>query len=500
MTHSIDILKLMKRYFILIALLAATTTTLSAQTFSRRGFSLGADRDTLLYIIASPFDNWFITPSVGLQTFIGNAPDKEACWNRLDYNIRVEVGKWVIPDVSVALRMGLSTVHSQSLHAGNNPLTDYSSPITYQNVATTYYPISAYSFFAQGIVNMDWTNFFSGYERGKRSRFHFNTPLGFGGIILFGKIANQNYVNKVRNNGEKDVELGDLSRNLELAFTAGLLAEYYLSKEVAINASTELLWARGSLDDYNYNLDAKNRRVDFIPSFNIGIRLNLLKNVTKYNPYAKKSSREKVNHEFLAFGTRNTIPNLNSRIERLNSEIDSIQNLSDQRGTNDSMLLVAKNKELQNLQEQLDSVRAASGTPTNVLEELIQVNEILGLPATIVYFQLDRYELDYNGRKRLQNFAKEMNALDDTLEFYIIGAADSATGTPRHNVWLSERRCEAAYNMLVDHFGVNENQLIVVPVGGITDYEPQENNRMAMVILRSPVTEEIVERWLRKKR
>ena len=31
--------------------------SLSAQDFRRRGFAFGADRDTLLYIIASPFDN-----------------------------------------------------------------------------------------------------------------------------------------------------------------------------------------------------------------------------------------------------------------------------------------------------------------------------------------------------------------------------------------------------------------------------------------------------------
>lgn len=489
-----------KHLVILAALLVTTIASVYAQGF-RRGFALGADRDTMLYIIASPFDNWYITPSIGIQTFIGNTPDKEACWNRPDYNLRLEIGKWVIPDVSVALRIGLSTAHSKSIHAGNNPLTDFSSPITYTGVSNTYYPISAYTFLAQGIVNLDWTNFFSGYERGKRTRFHINTPLGFGGIIMFGEIVNPNYVNKVNNNpNEKKVELGDISRNLELSFTAGVMGEYYVSKNLALNASLELLWARGSLDDYNYNLDARNRRVDFMPSFNIGARFNLLKNVTKYNPYAKKSSREKVNHEFLAFGTRNTVSNLTGRIERLNGRIDSMQNLSDKRGAKDSLTIAAMNEELRNLQDQLDSAQAAPRSPVNVLDELIQMNEVLGLPSTIVYFQLDRYELDYNGRKRLQNFAKEMNELDDTLEFFIIGAADSATGTVRHNQWLSERRCEAAYNMLVDHFDVNGNQLIVVPVGGITDYDPQENNRMAMVILRTPTTEEIIERWQRKSR
>ncbi len=137
--------------------------------------------------------------------------------------------------------------------------------------------------------------------------------------------------------------------------------------------------------------------------------------------------------------------------------------------------------------------------PANMLEELIGVNEMLGLPSTIIYYQLDRYEIDFNGRKRLQNFVKDMQMLDDTLEFFLIGAADSLTGSIRHNQWLSERRCEAAYRMMVDHFNANPNQFIIVPVGGIMDYEPQENNRMALIILRTPETEAIVNRWMRMR-
>ena len=52
------------------------------------------------------------------------------------------------------------------------------------------------------------------------------------------------------------------------------------------------------------------------------------------------------------------------------------------------------------------------------------------------------------------------------------------------------------YKRLVDDNKVNKNRLIVTPLGGITDYEPQENNRMGMLILRTPETEEIVNRWL----
>lgn len=473
----------MKKHLVILAILIATASSLSAQNFSRRGFALGADRDTMLYIIASPFDNWYINVGGGIQTFMGNELEASARHNKLNFNLQGEIGKWIIPDVAVSARFSIFNVDGQSQY-GQQPFIDKLNDTPNEN---GYFPFHAYAASLIGYVTLDWTNFLSGYERGKRNKLHIFTPIGLGASVLFGP----------QRNPRGNEELGSFRRNFELAYSGGIGAEYEVTQELALSATIELFGSESTWDWSPY--DNSYSRFDIIPSFNIRARFNLLKNVTKYNPYTKNSSREKVNHEFLSFGTRNTIPGLNGRIERLTHEIDSIQNLSDQRGANDSAMLAGMNKELENLQDRLDSLQSLPYRPINVLDELIQMNEVMGLPSTIVYFQLDRYELDYNGRKRLQNFAKELNALDDTVEFYIVGAADSATGTIRHNLWLSERRCEAAYNMLVDHFGVDGNQLIMVPVGGITDYDPQENNRMAMVILRTPVTEEIIDRWMRKR-
>lgn len=487
-----------------LLLLLTLGANLSAQNFQRRGFALGADRDTMLYIIASPFDNWYIVPGFGVQTFIGNEIVKEARRNKVNYNVHVEVGKWIIPDLAVSVKLSFMNIDGQTNYIGKHPFInsaedecyDHWSPIGKpgSGQAINYYPFHAHALSLMGYVTLDWTNFVKGYEAGRRSHWHIYTPIGLGASMLFGLDRNPN----------NDYEDGSFRRNFELSYAAALGAEYEFSPNFAMNASVELFGSESTWDWSPY--DNAHGIFDVIPSFNIGFKFNLLKNVTKYNPYTKSSAREKVNHEFLAFGTRTTVSNLNGRIDRLNTAIDSIQNLSDTRGRIDSSALAAMSHERDSLQRQLDSAEANGGygyggrMPVNVLEELINANEHLGLPATIVYFQLDRYELDYNGRKRLQNFAREMTDVDDTVEFYIIGAADSATGTPRHNQWLSERRCEAAYNMLVDHFGMDGSQLISIGVGGITDYDPQENNRMAMVIMRSPEVDKILDRWLNRRR
>lgn len=486
----------MKKLLLILAF-TITTTSLAAQDYHWKGFSFGVDRDSLLFLIASPFDNWYVNFSGGVQTFNGNTPDPAAQWNSLNLGARVEVGKWILPDLAFSLRFGAFHTNSKSRHAGNNPWVDLDHPINYANAQNgPYYPISVHGLSAIGIITFDWTNFLSGFEAGRRKHWHIYTPIGMGGIWLYGNAIDQNYINKSKTNGI-DVELGDIIWNKELAFTGGVQVEYIASPTISFNVVAELLGARGSLDDYNYRVDDDQRRADLIPSIYAGVKLNLLKEVKKYNPNTKASHIEKVNHKFLTIGTRGDIERNEAELERLNHEQDSLVNLIvANNGHRDD--LIHKYDSLADILDALNKEIEQTRQPVNVIEELLAFNEKQGLPAVTVYFQLDRYEIDYNGHKRLQNFAIEANQLDDSLVFYVIGAADSATGSIPHNVWLSERRCEVVYNALVNDYGVKAARLITTPVGGITDYEPKENNRMGMVMLRTPETEEIVERWQRR--
>ncbi len=472
----------MKRILILL-LLTVSTLTVSAQNFARRGFALGADRDTLLYIIASPFDNWYLTLGGGVQTFIGNELVASARQNKLNYNVKAEIGKWIIPDVAISLRFSYFDVDGQTQY-GLHPFVDRTQDIANEN---GYYPFHAQAVSIMGYVILDWTNFLSGYEIGRRTHLHVFSPIGLGFSMLHGRQRNP------RGN------VGEFRKNWELCYGGGLGFEYEVSQKLALCLNLEITGSESTWDWSPY--DNSYSRFDIMPSVIVGARFNLLKNVTKYNPYTRESSREKVNHEFLSFGTHKTVSTLTGRIETLYDRLDSIQNMSDIRSQVDSAAIDSITNEITALQMQIDSLESDPNRggghrgPANVIEELINLIPVENIPATIVYFQLDKYDLDFNGRRRLQNFAKELSLMDDTVEFFIIGAADSVTGTIPHNQWLSERRCEAAYRALVNNYNADPNQLIVVPVGGITEYEQEENNRMALVILRTSKTEEIIRRW-----
>lgn len=493
--------KILKALLVTIAIVASATTTLQAQNGPRwRGFSLGVDRGDSLYIIGSPFDNWWLNFAGGVRTYIGNTPDPQGYWNKLNGGARLELGKWIIPDVALSARLDWFHADTKTRFAGNNPWSDVENPIYYDDAEDgPYYPICVGGLAVTGIVTFDWTNFIYGYEEGRHHRWHLYTPFGLGVTWLYGETINQNYVNKT-DASDKPVALGDYVWNKELAFTGGFMAEYILSSHLSMNLDIQAKFARGSLDDHNYNVRSGKRHMDWMPSAYVGLKYNLFKSVTKYNRKTKTSSREEVYHRFRTFGTENTVRDLWGRIGTLNDEIDKLEAKADDLSRADSAKLADLNKQLDDLSNKYDSVIDASKHPANVLDELLDLNAKLNLPATIVYYELDRYELDYNARKRLQKFAREVNALPDTLEFYIIGAADSATGSVRHNQWLSERRCEAAFNMLVDHFDVSANQLTMEAVGGIMVYEPKENNRMALIIQRTKETEETVVRWRNHKK
>mgnify|MGYP002625897075 CR=1 FL=1 len=479
---------------LLTAALIAVATCLTAQTTSRKGVALGADRDTLLYIIASPFDNWFLELGGGIQTYIGNEQFASARKNQLNYNLHAEVGKWLLPDISVSLRLGFANMDGQT-HYGRQPFRGLIAERTPNE--NGYDPFSAHVGSLLGVVTFDWTNFLMGYEKGKRTRLHVYMPVGMGAAMLFGKQTSDSP--SLEAEGYKP---GDFRRNIELAFTGGLGLAYEASPKVAINLSAEVMGARQSLDWSPMNEKEQYSIVDWMPSINLGLRFNLFSTVTKYNPYTKQSRKTKVNHEFLTLGSENQMISLKGRIQRLNARIDSVKAVANsehdradsEKRRADSLLLQLLNAELQ-LLDSTQSVVAYSIPPENVFDALLLANQSMDVPFTIIYFDLNKHDIRPDSYKRLQNFAKRAVALGDTAEFFVIGAADAETGNPKINLRLSQLRCKETSNVLVRKLGIDATQLLNVPMGGIAG--SGEKNRMAMVILKVPGTESIVEHWSR---
>lgn len=600
----------------------------------RRGFGLylGADRDTLQYIVASPFDNWYFEAGVGAQTYIGNEFEDSARWNPMDYHLYFELGKWVIPDVAVGLNFAFWNMHGQTRYAPH-PFVDFSGvpihPLT-TPLATNYYEyrdFTAHGISLTGLVYLEWTNFLNGYEKGSAKKFHVMTPIGLGFSMLYGD----------QRNPGRNYPVGSFRRNFELHAKVGVLGEYNISEKLALNARADLAIARQSLD-WSPNVATREEQssiFDMMPSLTVGVRMNFIKKVTKVDARTGKAISVNVNHVFLPASNErinyleNRIDTLRgqvqdltkaedqnaSAIRELNRKLDSLQNqlknnpsdqsalmpqiqnvqfelarLNDLDNTDGANLtpeqaadLVARqkarqdsiaaiDKRLKDLNKMLDrgkgnpqeiedeianlierrgtigtealednhnngvkdggdsysplqaaQAAAARAMRLNSLDELnhqldslqrLLVDEIevsdpmtelsaaierLGLPMCRVYYQLDKFDLDYNARKVLHEFALKVKKGPTDVKYFIIGAADAQTGSVPHNKWLSNNRCQAVYDVLTRSYGIPESQLEMYPLGGITEYTPQENNRTAIVVLSNSELTQIIDKWTKKK-
>ena len=71
-------------------------------------------------------------------------------------------------------------------------------------------------------------------------------------------------------------------------------------------------------------------------------------------------------------------------------------------------------------------------------------------------------------------------AVDNNNNLLVTGYADSATGTPQRNQWLSEERAKTLANELVN-MGVQSNKITQVGKGGVETLTPISFNRRATV-------------------
>ena len=100
-----------------------------------------------------------------------------------------------------------------------------------------------------------------------------------------------------------------------------------------------------------------------------------------------------------------------------------------------------------------------------------------------IQFKIDRTEIQPRERININSVADFIKSAPDT-KFLVAGFADMQTSYPEHNMWLSEHRAKNVYNMLVNEFGVNPDQLEIDYHGGVDYmfYTKEELSRCVMII------------------
>ena len=110
----------------------------------------------------------------------------------------------------------------------------------------------------------------------------------------------------------------------------------------------------------------------------------------------------------------------------------------------------------------------------------VETDDFISYPFSI-FFHRDSYQLmsnrDLVNLREIAEIAKEYK-----YKIRLRGSCDSATATPSYNQTLSENRCRRVMLELLE-MGIPEDQIILVPVGGIKQLDPTEYDRRVVVDL-----------------
>lgn len=138
--------------------------------------------------------------------------------------------------------------------------------------------------------------------------------------------------------------------------------------------------------------------------------------------------------------------------------------------------LDALNAKLRDAQNENDRLRQMLANQKPV--ETKAVKDLIATPVS-VFFNLDKTNIasqkDLVNVRAIAKFAKEQDR-----NLLVTGYADSATGTPEHNQWLSEERAKTVANEIIN-MGVDESRVSTVGKGGVDILSPISFNRRATV-------------------
>ena len=126
-------------------------------------------------------------------------------------------------------------------------------------------------------------------------------------------------------------------------------------------------------------------------------------------------------------------------------------------------------------------------TIEKIVKEVVEVEKEVAKPEVPevwfhINFIIDRWDIS---KKELINIHAVSDLIKSTpnTKYLVCGYADKQTATPAHNLMLSENRAKAVYNVMVNEFGVNPDQLVMDYKGGVDYmfYNMKELSRCTMI-------------------
>lgn len=142
--------------------------------------------------------------------------------------------------------------------------------------------------------------------------------------------------------------------------------------------------------------------------------------------------------------------------------------------------IINNDAEVNRLNSELNNLRAEN----NRLKNAPKGEKIVTFPY-LVNFVRDKVDVVNRELVNLKSVSEMIKATPNK-KYSVIGYADKQTGTSERNVWLAENRAKNVYDILVNEFGVNPNQLVLDSKGGV-DYMFYNDNQLSRSVIISEV-------------
>ena len=142
--------------------------------------------------------------------------------------------------------------------------------------------------------------------------------------------------------------------------------------------------------------------------------------------------------------------------------------------------IINNDAEVNRLNSELNNLRAEN----NRLKNAPKSEKVVTFPY-LVNFVRNKVDVVNRELVNLKSVAEMIKATPNK-KYSVIGYADKQTGTADRNVWLAENRAKNVYDILVNEFNVNPNQLVLDSKGGV-DYMFYNDNQLSRSVIISEV-------------
>lgn len=390
----------------------------------------GMKADTTVRYLASKFgQNWFITADGTVNWWQGSDRNPAGNYTTLNgpsFGGSLSLGKWITHNIGLRLtydvNQGQSFIQGRHVNLTNINFLYGDNPTPDAN---DYYKTNFMYHNVHGDVIISPVDLIQGYYNPKR----FYTPvifLGMGAACVSEHVfVTQSLLNKE-------------ARNFELSFNAGLINNFRLNDALDLNLTFALSGQEWHIDSWYYEFGANGGTPrPKIADFNYQAALGLTWYLVRGRVYELPYNYEKEMKE------------MEKRIKNLEDELANIEPV-----------------------EIHDTIVQFINTETE--------GEIVSFPLSI-FFNKDSYQL--MSKRDLVNLREIANvAMDKGWKIRLRGSCDSATASPAYNQRLSENRCRKIQMELME-MGVPEDQMILVPVGGVKELDPTEFDRRVLIEL-----------------